>query len=106
MESTYPYFSKNVNDPSYLQERVIFAPTLEIVESVNDYIVSLNQTEKNIYLSFDAICNLDSNIDLLEDLHTPNFLNNIKCFGVLNHKLKLKVGIPVMLLRNIDYSVG
>ena len=106
MDSTYPSFSENVNDLSYLQERAIIAPTLEIVESVNEYIVSLNQTEEKTYLSSDAICSSDSNIDLLEDLHTPEFLNGIKCSGVPNHELKLKVGIPVMLLRNIDHSAG
>jgi len=36
----------------------------------------------------------------------PEFLNVIKCSGVPNQELKLKVGTPVMLLRNIDHSVG
>ncbi|KAH7665752.1 DNA helicase protein [Dioscorea alata] len=103
---TYPSFSSNINNPLYLQKRAILAPTLEVVESINEYMASLNQSEGNIYLSSDATCKSDSNIDLLEDLHTPEFLNNIKCSGVPNHELKLKVGIPVMLLRNIDYFVG
>ena len=44
--------------------------------------VSLNPTEEKTYLGFDAACKLDSNIDLLEDLHTPEFLNGIKCSKV------------------------
>ncbi|XP_075091590.1 uncharacterized protein LOC107811852 [Nicotiana tabacum] len=40
------------------------------------------------------------------NMYTPEFLNTIKCSGVPNHALTLKVGIPVMLLRNIDQPTG
>ncbi|KAH7545387.1 hypothetical protein FEM48_Zijuj01G0088100 [Ziziphus jujuba var. spinosa] len=106
VNSTYPSFSENINDPSYLQERAILAPTLDIVESINDYVSSLNQAEENTYLSSDATCKSDSNINLIGDLHTPEFLNAIKCSEVPNHQLKLKVGVPVLLLRNVDHYSG
>uniref|UniRef100_A0A0D3CNQ2 ATP-dependent DNA helicase n=1 Tax=Brassica oleracea var. oleracea TaxID=109376 RepID=A0A0D3CNQ2_BRAOL len=35
---------------------------------------------------------------------TPDFLNTIKVSGLPNHSLRLKVGCPVMLLRNIDHT--
>lgn len=41
-----------------------------------------------------------------DDVHTPEFLNTIVSYGLLNHNLRLKVGVPVMLLRNIDQSLG
>ncbi|KAH7533321.1 hypothetical protein FEM48_Zijuj04G0118400 [Ziziphus jujuba var. spinosa] len=106
VNSMYLSFSENINDPSYLQERAILALTLDIVESINDYVSSLNRTEENTYLSSDATCRSDSNIDFIGDLHTSVFLNAIKCFEVPNHQLKLKVGVPVMLLRNVDHSSG
>ena len=34
------------------------------------------------------------------------FLNTINAFGLPNHKLTLKVGVPVMLLRNLDITAG
>ncbi|KAL0771051.1 hypothetical protein Bca101_036202 [Brassica carinata] len=37
---------------------------------------------------------------------TPDFLNTIKVSGLPNHSLHLKVGCPVMLLRNIDHTNG
>lgn len=37
---------------------------------------------------------------------TTEFLNDIKCSGVPNHVLTLKVGVPVMLMRNIDQANG
>ncbi|KAL2976531.1 hypothetical protein AAZX31_13G014100 [Glycine max] len=33
---------------------------------------------------------------------TPEFLNDIRSFGLPNHRLTLKIGVPIMLLRNID----
>jgi len=33
-------------------------------------------------------------------------LNNIKCSGIPNNCVKLKVGVPIMLLRNIDQANG
>ncbi|KAL8468986.1 hypothetical protein ACS0TY_031985 [Phlomoides rotata] len=40
------------------------------------------------------------------DVHTPEFLNTLKCSGVPDHEITLKIGTPVMLLRNIDHSKG
>jgi hypothetical protein len=34
------------------------------------------------------------------------FLNTIVASGLPNHKLRLKVGVPVMLLRNLDQHYG
>ena len=39
-------------------------------------------------------------------MHGVEFLNQLKCSGTPNHELLLKIGTPVMLLRNIDPSHG
>ncbi|XP_075521381.1 uncharacterized protein LOC142554603 [Primulina tabacum] len=106
VESTYPLFQNNVNDATYFQQRAILAPTLDVVQSVNEYMISMNHSEGRLYLSSDTTCHSDKNSDLLHDVHTPEFLNVIRCSGVPNHELNLKVGTPVMLLRNIDHSLG
>jgi len=43
---------------------------------------------------------------LSDDVHTPEFLITINVSGIPNHKIKLKVGVPVMLLRNLDPTAG
>ncbi|CAH9133135.1 unnamed protein product [Cuscuta epithymum] len=107
VQSTYPNFENIVNDPNYLQERAILAPTFDVVDAINEYMTSMNVNEESrTYLSSDSICKLDSNVDFLADLHTPEFLNKIRGSGVPNHELTLKVGTPIMLLRNIDPSMG
>ena len=45
VESTYLCFLDHVDNISYLQGRAILAPTLDVVESINEYMVSLNQTK-------------------------------------------------------------
>ncbi|XP_019236942.1 PREDICTED: uncharacterized protein LOC109217173 [Nicotiana attenuata] len=67
----------------YLQQRAILALTLDMVESINDYMVSLNHNSEKTYLSSDTICMSDH------------------AFTALDH-----VGVPVMLVRNIDQSSG
>ncbi|KAL3623641.1 hypothetical protein CASFOL_032457 [Castilleja foliolosa] len=107
VDDTYPMFRDSIDDPMFLKDRAILAPTIEVVNSINEYMNGLNSSEGYTYLSSDSTCKSDgSTNDFLSDLHTPEFLNGIKCSGVPNHELHLKVGTPVMLLRNLDHSMG
>ncbi|CAH9099528.1 unnamed protein product [Cuscuta europaea] len=65
-----------------------------------------NSSEEKTYFSSDSACSSTSYNELLQEIHSPEFLNGIKCSGVPSHELKLKVGVPVMLMRNIDHSAG
>ncbi|XP_073110900.1 uncharacterized protein [Elaeis guineensis] len=105
VESTYPNILKNINDLNYFQERAILAPTLLNVDVVNEYMLSMIPEEERIYLSFDSVCRADANVDSMDNLYTIEYLNSIRMSGLSNHTLKLKVGAPVMLLRNIDKSL-
>jgi hypothetical protein len=40
-ESTYPDFFNDYNNPEYLQSRAILASTIEVVDEINEYILSL-----------------------------------------------------------------
>ncbi|XP_075096211.1 uncharacterized protein LOC142161669 [Nicotiana tabacum] len=106
VESTYFDFLRHFTDIKNLQERAILTPTLQMVESVNDYMVSLNNSQDKSYLSSDTIFKSDHAFTSLENVYTPEFLNNIKCSGIPNHSINLKVDVPVILLRNIDQSSG
>ncbi|RYR34841.1 hypothetical protein Ahy_A10g049884 isoform K [Arachis hypogaea] len=61
---------------------------------------------EKLYLSSYSICMDEGNVESQLDLYGSELLNSINCFGLPPHKLILKVGIPVMLLRNIDQSSG
>ncbi|XP_074278356.1 uncharacterized protein LOC141601948 [Silene latifolia] len=105
VDVTYPDLLAQLWNPEYLQQRAILAPTHEIVESVNEYVLSLIKKDERIYLSSDEVCS-DARGTGDGDIHSIEFLNSIKCVGLPNHQLKLKVGAMVMLLRNIDQSRG
>jgi len=45
-------------------------------------------------------------IDITSDVHNLEFLNKISTFGLPNHMLSLKIGVPIVLLRNIDQASG
>ncbi|KAL1364040.1 hypothetical protein AAHE18_03G189500 [Arachis hypogaea] len=104
-KATYPEMFTGLNGEYRAEDRAILAPTLQIVDEINQYMMSLNPVETITYYSSDKACPIEANNDLLASIHTPEFLNTIKCSGVLNHELTVKVGTPIMLLRNIDHSV-
>ncbi|XP_024004792.1 uncharacterized protein LOC112081952 [Eutrema salsugineum] len=92
-------------NPNFFQERAILCPTNDDVCTINDYMMSALRGEERVYLSSDSIDPSDtSNHD--SSVYTPDFLNNIKISGLPNHCIKLRVGAPVMLLRNIDPNSG
>ena len=61
--------------------------------------------EEMIYISSDSIDPSDT-ASVNNDALSTDFLNSIKVSGLPNHSLRLKIGCPVMLLRNINAHEG
>ncbi|XP_039690648.1 ATP-dependent DNA helicase PIF1-like [Medicago truncatula] len=106
IDFVYPDLNDNLGDQLFFQERGILAPTLDSAEHVNEFMMSLIPSEEKEYLSSDSICRSGENYDVQSEWFTLEFLNGIKSSGIPNHRLKLKVGCPVMLMRNIDQANG
>jgi ATP-dependent DNA helicase PIF1 len=79
---------------------------LELVEKVNDYVLSSVPGEEKEYLNCDTVLKCDEEVGIDRRWITPEFLNDIKCSGMPNHRFHFKVGVPVMLLKNIDVASG
>ncbi|XP_056848871.1 uncharacterized protein LOC130499009 [Raphanus sativus] len=92
-------------EPKFFQERAIICPTNEDVNMVNDFMLDKLDGEEKIYTSADSIDPIDK-ISLNDEALGPDFLNKIKVSGLPNHSLRLKVGCPVMVLRNINHAAG
>ncbi|KAK9668687.1 hypothetical protein RND81_13G078500 [Saponaria officinalis] len=90
VKSTYPSLNDHLGDPHYFKERAVLAPTQDILELVNEYVLSLIPNEERVYLSSDEISKEENNIAI----------------RLTNHNIKLKVGAIVMLLRNIAQANG
>lgn len=72
-------------------------PTGEIVHKINSDISKEVQEEMKVYLPIDKIMDTEQSSS-----YPAEFLNSLELSGVPSHKLQLKLGVPVMLMRNID----
>jgi len=103
VEATYPDLLQNYSNGDFLQKKIVLASTKDVVDSINDYVLALIPTEEKEY------CSVDKSDELLNPafgILTPEFLNSLKTSGIPNHKLKIKVGTPIILLRNLDQADG
>jgi ATP-dependent DNA helicase PIF1 len=57
-------------------------------------------------LSADSLDRSEITDNSFYDVLTPEFLNSLHTSGLPNHKIKVKIGTPIMLLRNIDQTRG
>ncbi|XP_022014727.1 uncharacterized protein LOC110914228 [Helianthus annuus] len=106
IDFVYPSILENFNNQNYFSERAIFAPKNEVVHEINDRLLSLFPGEEREYLSSDSLCQSENPNATQQKLYSPDVLNGLKVSGLPNHRLALKVGVPVMLLRNIDQQNG
>ncbi|XP_045810788.1 uncharacterized protein LOC123905205 [Trifolium pratense] len=106
VQSTYPNLVDQYKCPNYLQARAILASTIEVVEQINTYVLSLIPGDAQDFYRCDSIDRADVNDCEIFETLTPEFLNSLKTSGLPNHKISLKIGTPIMLMRNLDQSEG
>ncbi|XP_057415282.1 uncharacterized protein LOC130710142 [Lotus japonicus] len=106
VQTMYPNILQNIGCAAYFQDKAILAPTLDAVDIVNKYVLSLFPVHEMTYLSSDSIWGVHEEAGIDAGWVTTEFLNDIKCSGIPDHKLVLKMGSPVMLMRNLDISTG
>ncbi|XP_072084618.1 uncharacterized protein [Arachis hypogaea] len=87
-----------------LEDIVIPSSDQTFDELVNNYLIAIILRGEKLYLSSGSICMDEGNMESQLNLYGPELLNSINCFSLPPHNLILKVGVPVMLLRNIDQS--
>ncbi|KAF8109202.1 hypothetical protein N665_0101s0031 [Sinapis alba] len=80
-------------------------PIEAISKALDDNYSYFLLSEERIYLSSDSIDPTDIN-SVNDEALSPDFLNSINVSGLPNHSLRLKIGCPVMVLRNIDPANG
>lgn len=106
ISSAYRSLEVRYYDREYLRNRVILAPRNDIVDDVNNRILNRLPSESKTYLSVDRIASTSENFDSHSVLYPVEYLNSLNFSGLRNHQLELKVGMPIILLRNLNQDNG
>ncbi|QQP37176.1 ATP-dependent DNA helicase [Caligus rogercresseyi] len=83
----------------WLCERSILCPTNHGVDNINNLMTRLFEGNARIYTSRDSVSEN-------QHLYPVEFLNSICLSGMASHRIVLKKGMPIMLLRNLDPANG
>ncbi|XP_071708508.1 uncharacterized protein [Rutidosis leptorrhynchoides] len=106
VSAIYPSLHANLHDGMFFQDKAILAPTNEEVDCINDHMLATIDSDERVYYSSDSLCPYEVNDNFSQQVYSPEVLNGLKVPGVPNHRILLKKGVPIMLLRNIDQSKG
>ena len=96
IERVFPNLSTS-HDSKELIEGAIYTPLNTHVKELNDMCMQSFPGRSKTYLSADSILEVDHRAAV-----PPEYLNAMSISGLPDHKLELKLGVPVMLLRNLQ----
>ncbi|GJR16421.1 DNA helicase, partial [Tanacetum coccineum] len=92
--------------PKDLQNKVIVCPKNENADMINAHVLSLVNRQQHVYLNLDEAMPHRNDGGETELLYPPEYLNSLNFAGFPPHRLELKVGAPIILLRNLNISGG
>ena len=99
IERIYPDLHRNYNNVSWLMQRAMLAPHNDTANDINATILEKFPGEQKIYLSLDSLKDDDD----AATQYPTEFLNTLQPQGMPPHELKLKIGVPLMVVP-INYS--
>lgn len=97
VENVFPNIARNFKNHSWLSERAILAGKNKDVNDLNASILQEIDEQFFAYKSIDTITNEDDVVN-----YPTEFLNSLDLPGLPPHYLALKVGAPIIMLRNIN----
>ena len=96
IDCIFPNINVNMSSKDYITSRAILSTRNELVDMINMKMIGRFHGDEMVYHSFDCA------VDDLHNYYPEEFLNTLTPNGLPPHVLKLKIGCPVILLRNID----
>ena len=97
IKKVFPNLNSNQSDSNELIEGAIYTPLNTHVKELNNICMDSFPGKSKTYLSSDSILEQDHQTAV-----PPEYLNAMSISGLPDHKLELKLGVPVMLLRNLQ----
>ncbi|GKD23452.1 DNA helicase [Tanacetum coccineum] len=89
-----------------MQQKAIVCPRNNTANIINSMILSTVEGESTIYRSSDEAIQIGNDGGEIDLLYPSEYLNTLQVSGFSPHELELKVGIPIMLLRNVNLCGG
>ncbi|RIA04789.1 hypothetical protein BRARA_K00943 [Brassica rapa] len=86
--------------------KAILTPRNDTVDEINAYTISKTAGESKDYYSYDSFEVSETQSNQNDTLYAIEYLNSMEFPGLPSHKLTLKVGAPIMLLRKINQTKG
>ncbi len=110
IRTIYPNRQHHSGDAMYLMQCSIMACKNTDVDEVNNVILESLSEELHTYLSADFLASTKEGANAvggvsMDSLYPVEFLNTLQFNDITNHKLELKVGVPIVLLRNLNQSI-
>lgn len=106
LKAIFPDFIQNCQDPKYLSVRVILTPTNQTVARINSLIVEKLPGDVLSYFSADSAEDFCDTEDDLNNAFPIEYLNSLSLPCMPVYESKLKVGVVVMLMRNLNQTLG
>ena len=103
VDQIYPGIGHGEKDDQYFLDRNILSCTNDNVMDLNKELLSRYPGEEHVLLSVDSV--EDQGLIQYQP-YTTEYLNSLVSSSLPLAHLKLKIGCPVMLLRNLDPSKG
>ncbi|KAE9073054.1 hypothetical protein PF007_g25951 [Phytophthora fragariae] len=96
----------DINNPDiatdeYFADRTILTTTNAVVQRINEAVSQRLSGDSHEYLSVDSVDD-DNEGNFFE----PEVLHTVNINGILPHKLTLKEGAPIMMMRNLNPDLG
>ena len=97
MDQIFPDLALNYQRENWLSKRTILAPKNDVVDEVNETLLQKIPGEAREYKSLDVPLNQPDSIK-----YPTEVLNSMNFPGIQAHKLILKKGAPIILIRNLQ----
>jgi hypothetical protein len=97
--------------PCILCNAAFWPPKNTDIDEVNNAILESLSEELHMYLSATSLAPIEEGVSAIvgvsmDSLYSVEFLHTLQFSNIANHKLDLKVGVPILLLRNLNQSIG
>jgi len=106
LDRVFPDLRNNIQNRAWLMGRCVLCTRNDTTDDVNTKMTErMDWAESKVFLSTDSVPKEDGR-GQLGPMVTEEFLNSRSPAGLPPHSLRLKVGMPVMLLRNLNPRGG